>query len=165
MAITTAKVFVKKDENHVEIIRSGNVVLSYKDKIINSNSFERFIDANHYICVKEGDEYKLQLFSVKKPVRFIEPKKVDKAPCSKIITMDLETLNTNGKMSVAYANFVTLSWFDGDIIKYYFRSDFNSSDDLIIKAISVAYAITKVKYRSYKIYLHNFSNFDAVFFY
>ena len=155
--LTIAKVVVNKLENHVEIIRSGNIVLTYKDKLIDDNSFERIIGTNHYIYTKNAAnmEYKLELFTVKKPARFIKPKKVDKTLCNKIITMDIETVNTGGKMKP-----YLLSWHDGKISNSYFLTDFDSYDDKLIKAVS---DLTKIKYKSFKIYLHNFANFDAIF--
>ena len=56
---------MKKDENSVEIYKSGNVILAYKDKPINTNTFDRTIGSNKFLKLNEGDGYKQQLFTVK----------------------------------------------------------------------------------------------------
>jgi len=69
--LTIAKIYTSKNINKVEFLKSGKVILSYEDKIINDNTFERIIGSNHYTL--ENGKYKLNLF--KKPVRFIESKR------------------------------------------------------------------------------------------
>jgi len=86
-----AKIYIKKLVNNVEILKSGKLVLTYKDKFINEQSFERIIGYNHYVYIKENDIFILDLFKVEKPVRFIDSKKVDKNINEKIITLDIET--------------------------------------------------------------------------
>jgi hypothetical protein len=70
--------------------------------------------------------------------------------------MDIETVILPDNTMIPYL----ISWFDGSISKSYYLTDFNSSDDMLSTAIK---ALMKVKYNSYKIYLHNFANFDGIF--
>jgi len=143
-------------ENHVDIIRTRNIALSYIDKYIDENKFERVIGNNHYIYIKDKDKYNLDLFTVKKPARRIQSVKIDKKRTNKIITMDLETLTlSNGTMKP-----YLVSWFDGSVSKSYYLSDFNTHEDMLKEAIK---ALMKTKYTGYKIYLHNFAKFDAIF--
>jgi DNA polymerase type B, organellar and viral len=81
--------------------------------------------------------------------------KEDKNFNNKIITMDLETRTINGDI-IPYC----VCLYDG-INKYYFYlSDYKDSDDMLKESINF---IMKRKYNNYKIYFHNFSNFDGVF--
>jgi len=156
-ALTCAKINVQKGENHVEIFKSGDVILSYIDKFIDDNKFERIIGSNHYIYVKStNNEYKIDLFSVKKPSRRIKDVKIDEKINTKLITMDIETLNLENGDLKPYL----VTWFDGNIIKSYYLSNFNSSENMLLTAIN---DLMKVKYHGHKIYLHNFAKFDGVF--
>lgn len=160
--LTIAKISVKynkdnKKVNRVAIFKNGNQVLSYKDKMISENKIERLIGSNQYIYTKEANTYTLDLFTVCKPTRKIEFKKEDKKLDSKIITMDIETFNNNGKL-IPYL----ISWYNEDHgAKSYFLTDFENNHETMIKT-----AITdlmKVKFNGYNVYLHNFAKFDSIF--
>jgi len=160
--VSIAKILVqyntyKHQVNTVDIYKNAHKVLSYKDKMISENKIERLIGSNHYIYIKEADTYKLDLFTVCKPSRRIDFKKEDTKLDMKIITMDIETFNNNGKL-IPYL----ISWYNEQHgAKSYFLSDFNQNPETMIKA-----AITdlmKVKFNGYNIYLHNFAKFDSIF--
>jgi len=155
-----AKIFCYKNRNKVDIIKSDKVILSYEDKVINSNSFERIIGSNNYIYINENGQYKLDLFSVKKPVRFIETKKLDEKLNDKIITLDIETYDKNGEQGITQKHVYNLSWYDGIKSMSYYITEYNNQQELISKAIS---DLTKPKYHSHMIYIHNLANFDGVF--
>lgn len=155
-----AKIYIKKLVNNVEILKSGKLVLTYKDKFINEQSFERIIGYNHYVYIKENDIFILDLFKVEKPVRFIESKKVDKNINEKIITLDIETYDKMDESGNIKKLVYNLSWYDGSITKSYYITDYNNQNELLFKAIK---DLCKAKYHSHKIYIHNFANFDAVF--
>jgi len=125
--------------------------------MISDNKIERLIGSNHYIYIKEADTYKLDLFKVCKPSRRIESKKEDKKLDMKMITMDIETFNNNGKL-IPYL----ISWYNEQHgAKSYFLSDYDQNPETMIKT-----AITdlmKVKFNGYNIYLHNFAKFDSIF--
>jgi len=155
-----AKIIYSKKRNKVDIIKSDKVILSYEDKVINSNTFERIIGSNHYIYINENGKYKLDLFSVKKPVRFIESKKLDDKLNDKIITLDIETYDKIDEQGITQKYVYNLSWFDGVKSMSYYITEFNNHHELIYKAIS---DLTKAKYHSHMIYIHNLANFDGVF--
>jgi hypothetical protein len=69
--------------------------------------------------------------------------------------MDLETRNIDNIMHVYSA-----SIYDGKIIKSFYLGDFECSDTLIKEAIKY---ILQRKYNGYRVYIHNFSKFDAAF--
>jgi len=159
--LSIAKILVSDNKkvkmNTVEIYKKGHKVLSYKDKLISDNQIERLIGSNHYFYIKDGDTYRIDLFSVVKPARRIESKKEDSKVDKKIITMDIETFNNNGKL-IPYL----ICWYNEHHgANSYFLSDFEHNPESMIKA-----AITdlmKVKFNGYNIYLHNFAKFDSIF--
>jgi hypothetical protein len=69
--------------------------------------------------------------------------------------MDLETRVVNGIMT-AYC----VSLYDGKNFKSFYLTEYK--DDKSMLKESILY-LMKRKYHGYKIYLHNFSNFDAIF--
>jgi hypothetical protein len=69
--------------------------------------------------------------------------------------MDLETRTIKNIMHVICA-----SIYDGVNARSYYLSDFNSSDELLKEAIT---SLFQRKYNGYRVYIHNFSNFDATF--
>jgi len=158
--VLIAKIAIINSVNKVEILKSAKVVLSYEDKLINENSFERIIGSKHYIYIKDNDSYKLDLFKVEKPSRFILSKKIDKKLNDKIITLDIETFDKTDENGIIHKNVYNISWYDGNKTRSYYIKDYNNIEDLLSNAIS---DLTKAKYHSHKIYIHNFANFDAVF--
>jgi len=86
-----AKITKLNNINKVDIFKLDNKILSYVDKKLEGNSFIRNIGSNNYIYILQNGQYKLDLFKVIKPVRFIKPNKVDKKCNEKIITLDIET--------------------------------------------------------------------------
>ena len=70
--------------------------------------------------------------------------------------MDLETYkNSDGKL-IPYL----LCWYDGSDTHSYFLNDFKSPEDMLTKSIK---DLLFQKYKGFKIYIHNFSNFDCIF--
>jgi len=155
-----AKITKLNKFNKVDIFKLENKILSYVDKIIDSNSFERIIGSNHYIYILKNGNYKLDLFKVIKPVQFIKPKKEDKKLNEKIITFDIETYDRVDEHGITIKYVYNITWFDGINSNSYYLSDFNNQSELISKAIS---DLTKPKYHSHMIYVHNFANFDCIF--
>jgi len=155
-----AKITKLNNINKVDIFKLDKKILSYVDKMIEGNSFVRIIGSNHYIYILQNGKYKLDLFKVIKPARFIKPKKEDKKCNEKIITLDIETYDKVDDHGITIKHVYNLSWYDGTITKSYYITDYNNQEELIYKAIS---DLTKPKYHSHMIYIHNFSNFDGVF--
>jgi hypothetical protein len=69
--------------------------------------------------------------------------------------MDLETMVVENK----HIPFL-ISWFDGTEIKSYYLTEFKDVESMITKAIK---DLTIRKYKNYKVYIHNFAKFDAIF--
>jgi hypothetical protein len=71
------------------------------------------------------------------------------------ITLDIETLVKNNVLVPC-----CISLFDGKTKSSYILSDFKDSEELIITALK---SILISKYNGFKIYVHNFAKFDAIF--
>lgn len=70
--------------------------------------------------------------------------------------MDLETRNIDGVMET-----YCVSIYDGKKATSFYLTDYNNSYEMLSTAIKF---IMIAKYHNYKIYLHNFSYFDSIFF-
>jgi hypothetical protein len=155
--VNQAVVKQTNNENHVDIFKKGEVILSYVDRWLSNDRFERIIGKNNYLFIKHNDEFRLTLVKVHKSAKNINNLKPQK-PLSKnkIATMDFETYkNLDGKL-VPYL----VCWYDGVVSKSYFLSDYNSPEQMITNSIK---DLLRKKYNGFKIYLHNFSNFDCIF--
>jgi len=73
----------------------------------------------------------------------------------RFITLDIETQVINGTI-----NPILISIFDGSNHYNFYLPDYNSVDEMILKALSF---LLEPKYNKYKIYIHNLSNFDGIF--
>jgi len=78
----------------------------------------------------------------------------------KIITLDIKTYNKLNDKGITIKHVYNLSWFNGTKSMSYYLTDYKNQEELIYKTIS---DLTKAKYHSHMIYIHNFVNFDAVF--
>jgi hypothetical protein len=165
--ITDTKVIVyKKSSNleyHVELFDRHQIVeLKLNDKILltfkdimkdksNLNTFTRTINNQEYIF--ENGE--LLVKKIKKNVSFLTKVKRDMNNSKNFITMDLETRTINKIMS-SYC----VSIYDGKEFKSFYLTDYSSEKDMLRSSIQY---LMKRKYHNHKVYLHNFSKFDAVF--
>jgi hypothetical protein len=142
--------------NLIEMKYKDRTLLEFKDIMMdhgNLNYFHRIIeDGKHEYYFENGE---IVLRKVIRKVKFLET--ILKSPFRSynFITMDLETRLCNNIMS-PYA----ISIFDGKITTSFYLSDYMSSEQMLMGAIQY---LMKRKYNNYKIYCHNFSNFDAVF--
>lgn len=145
------------DKNHVDIYNKGHIILSYEDRYLSDDRFERTIGRNYYLFIKHNGIFNLSLFKVTKPGKKINPLKPQKPLTSnKIITMDFETFINQDKKDVPYL----VSWFDGIKSRSYFLTDFNSPGEMTQRAIK---DLMMTKYKGFKVYLHNLGKFDSVF--
>lgn len=121
--------------------------------------FVRTIGKNQYTYEFDikNKKWILNLFSVNKVVKKFQPLVEDKILNNKVITMDLETFvsPTTNKL-IPYL----ISFFDGKISKSYYLTDFNNSEEMFKNCLN---DLMIRKYHGYKIYLHNFAKFDAIF--
>lgn len=157
---------VIKDNHVFNISQFDNeyyVTLQYKDKKLfhfqdiydlndkSNNTFIRTIDRTKLYYHNGVCNYLTQDVISK----FIKKKISDIAIKDNFITMDLETRTINNIMHV-----ISASLYDGNKIKSYYISDFNDSDELLKE--SITYLLQR-KYNGYRVYIHNFSRFDAAF--
>lgn len=140
-----------EDKNEVEFYRSGRLVYKWVDKWINENTFSRVLGKKEFIFKNN----ELFLLKADKPVKFITKLNLSTEIQNKFITFDIETYIENG-IHIPYC----ICWFDGENSFSYYLSDFNNSVDMIKASIK---DIMINKYDNYKIYIHNLSNFDAIF--
>ena len=135
---------------------NNKTIISFTDELLDVNNlgtFKRTIK-NQILYFREGQlEYREKNYNYP-----IIPKLQERSHLiNKFITMDLETFKENGVL-VPYA----VSIYDGKNInnKFFYLSDYKNSTDMLINAIK---SIMTRKYHCYKVYLHNFSNFDGIF--
>jgi hypothetical protein len=117
----------------------------------NLSSFTRTIKNQEYIF--ENGE--LILKKIKKDVQFLTKINRNMNNSKNFITMDLETRTINGIMS-SYC----VSIYDSKEFKSFYLTDYLSEKDMLRSSIQY---LMKRKYHNYRVYLHNFSKFDAVF--
>lgn len=149
--------YIKLHNNYleVELKIENKSILFFKDTLLDINclsTFKREIKEQTY----EFLNGKLKTKSKNYKTQFIKPMLGEIYLNDKIITMDLETRVKQGKMEVYH-----VSLFDGKTITSFYLSDYKNSEELL--NFSLLSLLTR-KNNGYKIYLHNFSNFDSVFY-
>ena len=157
------KKFKSKFHYHINILENSlSVALKFKDKSIldftdeqiekgKLNSFIRKVKDQEYIFI----DGKLVLKKIKKQVKFIGKINRSVFISKNFVTMDLETRTIDGIMTP-----YCISIYDGIKATSFYLSDFENPD-LMLKS-SLNY-LMKPKYHNYKVYIHNFSFFDAIF--
>jgi len=128
------------------------VVLEYKDRKIDENSFVRTIGKNKYTYLLS----KLELVESIKKTKFISPLKKSNKNILKILTLDIETYLDKNNYQIPYC----ICIYDGNNIYKFYLDEFTSSEDMLITAIKT---ICNWKYNNYNVYAHNFSSFDGIF--
>lgn len=140
--------------NLIELKINDKILLKFKD-IINDNNdlstFTRIIKNQEYIFVNG----KLKIKKIKRVTSFLTKVKKSIFKSDKFMTMDLETRTLYGIM-LPYC----ISIYDGNIVSSFYITDYNNSDEMLEIAIK---SVMRRKYNQYKIYLHNFSQFDSIF--
>ena len=132
----------------------NKTLLTFTDELLDSNNlgtFKRTIKNQTFYFERGQLKYKEKVYT------FPIIKKLNPKPylINKFITMDLETLSIDGKLS-PYA----VSTYDGKEYNFFYLSANKNSDELLIDSIK---SLMIRKYHGYKVYLHNFSNFDSIF--
>ena len=152
-----------KIEYHVSLYSTYQVIeLKIDDKLLltftdyikdvnNLSSFERKINNQRYIFEEGILTYK----EILRKVPFLKKIKPSIYPSKNIITMDLEARIINNIMEP-----YCISIYDGKIFSNFYLGDYSNSIEMLNAAIL---SIMKRKYNGYRVYLHNFSNFDAIF--
>nr|BAM29340.1 dnapol [Lentinula edodes] len=138
----------------VDVKLGDKVVLSFKDEMhpkSDLSSFTRTVK-NHVYIFKEGE---LILKQIEKNVSFLTKERKNYFNDKNFLTMDLETRTINGEMT-SYC----VSIYDGKTFESFYLSDYSNEKEML--RTSILY-LMKRKYHNHKIYIHNFSGFDAVF--
>ena len=161
--------YVVKKDNYSFLIRELNneyfVSVNYKDKEIlsfhdiyeagnerkNTNTFMRTIGSST-IYYKDGQ---CNLLFQNVLSNYIKGKNPDTSIKKNYITMDLETRSIDNVMSV-----IAACIYDGNTCKSFYLTDYTNSEELLKE--SITYLLQR-KYNGFKVYIHNFSKFDAVF--
>ena len=148
--------FVKLYEKHTEVELKINdfTVLKFTDILQDQNNLDTFtrkIVEHEYVFINGNLKTKSKIYKTK----FIKPLLGDAAYKNKIITMDLESRVIDGIMEIYY-----ISIYDGITISDFFISDYTNSVEMLKSSVLF---LMKRKYHGYKVYLHNFSNFDGVY--
>lgn len=164
---TTSFCIVKKQNSklyyHINIYENYlSVDLNFKDKTIfkftdtliekgKLDSFSRKFNNQEYIFI----DGKLTIKKIIKHTKYLNKLIPDRFINDKFLTMDLETRTINGNTSP-----YCVSIYDGSKATTFYLLDYKTSDEMLISSIKF---LMKPKYHNYKIYLHNFSFFDAIF--
>lgn len=148
--------YIKLYDNYLEAELKINdkTILNFKDTLLDINNlgtFHREIKEQKYEFING----KLKTKSKQYKTKFIKNLSGELYYKNNFITMDLETRAIQGKMEVYH-----ISIFDGNKINTFYLSDYKNSEDLLKNSLL---SIMTRKYNGYKVYLHNFSNFDSVF--
>lgn len=142
----------------VDMKLNTRLILSFKDILNNKydlSTFTRELKNQSYVF-QEGD---LKLKKIEKKVSFLTKTKRNMFNNKNLITMDLETRIINdldGNKMSCYC----VSIYDGQIFKSFYLSDYSNDKDMLRESIKY---LMKRKYHNYKVYLHNFSNFDVIY--
>lgn len=153
---TQAVIKCNTDNNYIEIMKEGRLVLTYIDKFIfNKRQSIQFIrEIGHNIFYYNYNN-KLILSTMKKTSRYIKSVIRTKLINNKFITLDIETKLIDN-IHVPYL----ISYFDGKISKSFFLTDYGSPVEMIQDCIL---SLCRFKYNRHKIYIHNLANFDGIF--
>lgn len=137
-----------------ELKINNQIVLRFTDTLkdgVNLGTFNREISNHKYVYENGNLKLKSKVYNCK----YITTKSCEIYLNNKFITMDLETRVLNSKMEVFH-----IAIYDGKTFFNFNLKDFTSSEEML-KASILSLLIRK--YHGYKVYLHNFSNFDGVF--
>lgn len=146
----------------VYVMIRGTVIFTIKDTIdpdklerSHLNTFKREITENKNTKTFYYIDGKIILSLEDKKVKYIKGIAKDSSTTPKILTLDLETRDiANKKIPIC------MSIYDGEKATSFIFDDPNKWEEGMYKGIK---SIMKRKYDYYKVYVHNFSYFDAIF--
>jgi DNA polymerase type B, organellar and viral len=134
---------------------NDKIIFSFKDVLYGKDytltSFSRFIK-NHEYIIRDGKEI---VNKETKNCQFIKPLKKAKFMSDKIITMDIETRTIDGYMWP-----FCVSIYDGNTPVSFYQSVYENCESML--NASVKYLMHE-KYNKHRVFVHNFSYFDAIF--
>jgi hypothetical protein len=138
---------------------NDTTILKFTDELLDYNNFSTFrrtVDNKKIFDYLNGEVIlKRKINNLLK----IEKLKQEKNFNINFLTMDIETMKINGEL-IPYCVCIYNKKNKKEKISFYL-TDFNNSEDMLIQAIKF---IMKRKFNGFKVYFHNFSNFDGVFF-
>jgi hypothetical protein len=149
--------------NQIEIFNGENLLLKFKDELINENnlrSFIRYIDNDEYHYENGKLSLKIQAkktFNIPKIDLFTNKfgKYIIPELDEKFLTLDIETQVLDNIISPIMINI-----FNGSNHFNFFLPDYNNIDEMINSALN---NLLCPSLHNHKIYIHNFSNFDGIF--
>jgi len=148
-------IVINKDFNEIDFKLDEQLIVKffdYKTDSDKSNSFKRIANNQEYLFKDGRIVYK----TIVRKCKFINKIVMSTTLTSKFVTMDLETRKI-GEVLKPYC----VSLDDGSNKISFFLTAFKSSGDMLEAAVKF---LMKRSYAGCRVYLHNFSNFDSVFF-
>lgn len=118
-----------REFNYVKYLKNNSVLYDWNDYYINDFTFERHLGKSIY-RIENGE---IVLRKVIKSTNTIKPIQIEDKINSKIITMDLETIVINNEHKP-----YLLCWYDGEIVKSYYITDYDNDFNKLIKATMFA---------------------------
>jgi DNA polymerase type B, organellar and viral len=152
-----AEYHIKIFDNYtkVEYKIEDKIINTFKDEMLDVNNLATFLRTfkNQIYNFEDGEIIlKRKINNVHK----LKSKREDVHYNNKFICMDIETRNLKGEL-IPYA----VCLYDGKESKSWYLLDYKDSEEMLISSIKY---IMKRKYQGYKVYFHNFSNFDGIYY-
>jgi hypothetical protein len=159
-SLSTYLIQVFEGYNIIKSKINNDIIVTFKDTIddINDKStFQRVIynKKNEITQEIKYERGKIILSKFHRKTKFINKINQDKIRSLNFITMDLETRTIDGIM-IPYC----ISIFDGKTCTSFYLSDYSSSQEMLEQSVKF---LMKKEFNRYRIFLHNFSNFDGIF--
>ena len=148
------KVTFNTNSNIIDIYVNDTIIKSITDKIISDNEFIRYFDRKEY-HIRNNVPY--FFFERKFSHKYIGTLTQNKAYVFNSMTLDIETYLDPSNVMQVYC----ISFFDGEICKSFFITDYNNDLNLMLKDLFKSLFMRK--YSGKTMYIHNSSYFDLNF--
>ena len=139
-------------KNKVEYFKNGILLLSFEDRILDSNNFIRIINNKNYHI--KNNKLVLQTISLKS--KFISKLKKSVVSINKFITFDIETYIDENNNLIPYL----ICFYDSEKTFSFWLNDFKNVEQMMNNCFQSLFIR---KYHGYKIYIHNLAKFDIIF--
>lgn len=139
------------DTKHEGILfKNKEIFYKFEDMFIEGNIFIRTTDK----YVFHIDNFNILYFEKMSTNSFITSSKPNAKLSTNIVTFNIETYVKDGKF-IPFA----CGWFDGDFLRTYYLTDFKSSYEMLLQALTEMLDFSP----NAKVYIHNLANFDYMF--
>jgi hypothetical protein len=138
--------------NLVKISKKGKTLIEFKDIKLNEIEFIREVGENKYFY--KNNELILSSRNIKS--KFIKKINKDQKLINNFLTLDIETYKTIDGILTPFC----ISFFDGKNVSNFWLTDYSSSEELVLSALS---SLLKRKYNNWNVYMHNMAKFDIIF--